>query len=33
MIREREREPQPSTDDEYVVPVDPMDDAQCESCQ
>lgn len=22
-----------STDDVYVVPVDPMDDLQCDSCQ
>lgn len=25
--------PQPAAAEEYIVPVDPMDDLQCDSCQ
>ena len=25
--------PSPTTSDDYVVPVDPMDDLNCEACQ
>jgi hypothetical protein len=25
--------PQPAPVDEYIVPIDPMEDLQCESCQ